>query len=164
MRMIMRVLVAVLVLGGAMTSGTAGDAPTKNLFDTAVGVGSFKVLVEAVKSADLVGTLQGKGPYTVFAPTDEAFKKIPAVSLQALLKDRKRLAEVLKYHVAPGKIQAVDLASRKGIKTVQGDEITIEAAEGKVLLNGKATVVKSDVECTNGVIQVIDRLLLPPDK
>lgn len=164
MRMISRLCVAVLALGLLVVNGKAADAPTKDIVDTAVGAGSFKTLVEAVKAADLVTVLKGKGPFTVFAPTDAAFKKIPAETLQALLKDKKALAEILTYHVVSGTVKAADVVKVKSAKSVQGGEIMIEVVDGKVKLNGSATVVKTDIVTSNGVIHVIDTVIMPPKK
>lgn len=164
MRMISRLAVAVLALSVFAFTTKAADAPTKDIVDTAVGAGSFKTLVEAVKAADLVPVLKGKGPFTVFAPTDEAFKKIPAETLQALLKDKKALAEVLTYHVVAGTVKAADVVKVTSAKSVQGGEIKVEVVDGKVKLNGSATVIKTDIETTNGVIHVIDTVILPPKK
>jgi uncharacterized surface protein with fasciclin (FAS1) repeats len=161
----MRTFAALMVVGIALASGTkAADAPTKDIVDTAVAAGSFKTLVAAVKEAGLVETLKGKGPFTVFAPTDEAFSKIPAEKLQALLKDKKALTAILTYHVVAGEVKAGDVVKLTSARTVQGDEVMIEVADGKVKLNGKSLVVKTDIICTNGVIHVIDAVILPPTK
>jgi len=135
----------------------------KDIVDTAVGAGSFTTLVAAVKAAGLVDTLKGAGPFTVFAPTDEAFAKLPPGTVEALLKDVPKLAAILTYHVVAGKVMAADAAKLDGKEaaTVQGSPVKISAAGG-VKLNGTATVTKADVECTNGVIHVIDAVILPP--
>jgi len=150
---------AVLGVGG-LASGTAKstDEPTKDVVGTAVGAGQFKTLVAAVKAAELVETLKGEGPFTVFAPTDEAFAK---ETLDGLLKDKKALTAVLTYHVVPGKVMAADLLKLTTAKTVQGKDIKIAVKDGKVTVNG-ANVVKADIPCKNGVIHVIDAVLLPP--
>ena len=129
-----------------------------DIVDTAVAAGSFKTLATALGAADLVGTLKGKGPYTVFAPTDEAFAKIPKADLDALLKDKKKLTAVLTYHVVPGKVMAADVKAGK-VKTVQGSEVTI-ATTGGVTVD-KAKVIKTDIAADNGVIHVIDTVLMP---
>jgi len=129
-----------------------------DIVDTAVAAGSFKTLATALGAADLVGTLKGKGPFTVFAPTDEAFAKIPKADLDALLKDKKKLTAVLTYHVVPGKVMAADVKAGK-VKTVQGSEVTI-ATTGGVTVD-KAKVVKTDIAASNGVIHVIDTVLMP---
>jgi uncharacterized surface protein with fasciclin (FAS1) repeats len=149
---------------GSLGSGPAAgaDEPTKDIVDTAVSAEQFKSLVTAVKAAELVETLKGEGPFTVFAPTDEAFAKVPKEKLDALLKDKKALASVLKYHVVPGKLMAGDVVKLDSAKTVQGQAIKIATKDGKVTVNG-ATVTKTDIVSKNGVIHVIDTVLLPPD-
>lgn len=137
------------------------EQPAKDIVDTAVGAGQFKTLVTAVKAADLVDTLKGEGPFTVFAPNDEAFSKIPKDKLEALLKDKKALAAVLTYHVVPGKVMADDVIKLDSAKTVQGQSVKIVAKDGKVSING-ANVLKTDIVCRNGVIHVIDAVILPP--
>jgi uncharacterized surface protein with fasciclin (FAS1) repeats len=131
----------------------------KNIVETAVEAGSFKTLVNAVQSAGLVETLSGRGPFTVFAPNDRAFAKLPAGKVDDLLRDKKRLTSVLTYHVVPGKVMAADIMKLKMAKTVQGQSITIDAREG-VRIDG-ARVIKTDIECTNGVIHVIDSVIMP---
>jgi uncharacterized surface protein with fasciclin (FAS1) repeats len=151
----------------AVATGLAQDAKqkekdAKNIVDTAVAAGDFKTLAAALKAADLVDTLKGKGPFTVFAPTDEAFKKLPKGALEDLLKpeNKKKLASVLTYHVVSGKHMAADVAKLKEAKTVEGSMIKIEAKDGKVKVDD-ANVVKADIACGNGVIHVIDAVLLP---
>ena len=129
-----------------------------DIVDTAVAAGSFKTLATALGAADLVGTLKGKGPFTVFAPTDEAFAKIPKADLDALLKDKKKLTAVLTYHVVPGKVMAADVKAGK-VKTVQGSEVTIATTGGVTVNNAK--VIKTDIAADNGVIHVIDTVLMP---
>jgi uncharacterized surface protein with fasciclin (FAS1) repeats len=135
----------------------------KDIVDTAVGAGSFTTLVAAVKAAGLVDTLKGAGPFTVFAPTDEAFKKLPAGTVEGLLKDIPKLTAVLTYHVVSGKVMAADVVKLDGKEaaTVQGSSVKISTAGG-VKLNGTATVTTTDIECSNGVIHVIDTVILPP--
>jgi transforming growth factor-beta-induced protein len=133
----------------------------KDIVDTAVSAGKFKTLVSAVKAADLVKVLKGKGPFTVFAPTDKAFEAIPKEQLEALLKDKEKLQAVLTYHVVPGKVMAADVVKLKSAETVLEKDVQISVVEGKVKVN-KANVVKTDIECSNGVIHVIDAVLLPP--
>lgn len=137
-------------------------AAEKDLVETAVEAGQFKTLVTAVKAAELVETLKGKGPFTVFAPTDEAFAKVPKDKLEALLKDKKALTAVLTYHVVPGKVMAADVVKLDSAKTAQGRSITIVTKDGKVTING-ANVLKTDIVCSNGVIHVIDAVILPPE-
>jgi uncharacterized surface protein with fasciclin (FAS1) repeats len=146
-------------LGGAAAQAPAAAAPAGDLVDIAVGSGSFNTLVEAVKAAGLVETLKGPGPFTVFAPTDEAFAQIPAADLQALLADKERLTAVLTYHVVPGKVTAAQVAGLDSAKTVQGGTVTIETTDG-VTVDG-ANVVQTDIMASNGVIHVIDRVIMP---
>lgn len=136
----------------------------KNIVETALEGGSFKTLVKAVQAAGLVDTLSSKGPFTVFAPTDDAFAKLPAGAVEDLLKDKEKLASVLTYHVVPGKVMSADVVKLKSAKTVQGQEIKIDAAKWHLHKNVKvsgANVVKADIECANGVIHVIDKVILP---
>jgi len=136
----------------------AVSAQAKDIVDTAVAAGSFKTLATALQAAGLIETLKGKGPFTVFAPTDEAFAKIPKDQLDALLKDKAKLTAVLTYHVVPGKVMAADVKAGK-VKTVQGGELTIATAGGVMVDNAK--VVKTDIVADNGVIHVIDTVVLP---
>jgi Fasciclin domain/SOUL heme-binding protein len=130
-----------------------------DIVDTAVGAGSFKTLVTALKAAALDEVLKGEGPFTVFAPTDEAFAKLPAGAVEALLKDKAKLKAVLTYHVVAGNVTAADVVKLKSAKTVQGQSVAIDATEGVMIDNAK--VVKSDIICSNGVIHVIDTVLMP---
>jgi uncharacterized surface protein with fasciclin (FAS1) repeats len=135
-----------------------------DIVDTAVAAGSFKTLVTAVKAAGLVDTLKSKGPFTVFAPTDEAFAKLPKGTVEGLLKDIPKLKAVLTYHVVSGKVMAADVVKLKTAKTVQGQEVKIDASKWHLHMNPKindANVVKADVVADNGVIHVIDKVLLP---
>jgi uncharacterized surface protein with fasciclin (FAS1) repeats len=150
----MKKILSSLLLAGASTGAFAAD-----IVDTAVSAGQFKTLVSAIQAAGLVETLKGPGPFTVFAPTDEAFAKLPPGTLDGLLKDKAALQKVLTYHVVPAKVAAASVKSGK-VKTVQGGEIDAKAAGGKVSVNG-ANVVKADVMADNGVIHVIDKVLLP---
>jgi uncharacterized surface protein with fasciclin (FAS1) repeats len=131
----------------------------KDIVDTAVAAGSFKTLAAALQAAGLVDTLKGKGPFTVFAPTDEAFAKIPKAALDALIADKAKLTKVLTYHVVAGKVMAADVVKLKEAKTVEGQMVKIGAASGVMINNAK--VVKADVEASNGVIHVIDTVLMP---
>jgi uncharacterized surface protein with fasciclin (FAS1) repeats len=133
-------------------------AQAKDIVDTAVAAGNFKTLVVALKAADLVPTLKGKGPFTVFAPTDEAFAKIPKADLDALLKDKKKLEAVLTYHVVSGKVMSTDLKAGN-VKTVQGSNVMV-ITMGGVMVND-AKVVAADVVASNGVIHAIDTVLMP---
>jgi len=141
-------------------------APEADIVDTAVGAGDFTTLVAAVKSAGLVETLKGKGPFTVFAPTDAAFKKLPEGTVETLLKkeNKDKLVAILTYHVVSGKVMAADVVKLSEAKTVQGSDVKIEVKDGKVFLNGTTQVVMTDIKCKNGVIHVIDSVILPPEK
>jgi len=130
-----------------------------NIVETAVSAGSFTTLVAAVKAAGLVETLSSPGPFTVFAPSDDAFKKLPEGTVEGLLKDIPKLKEVLTYHVAAGKMMAADVAAQTSIKTVQGQNVTIDTSDG-VKVDG-AKVVKADIATDNGVIHVIDSVITP---
>ncbi|WP_293351190.1 MULTISPECIES: fasciclin domain-containing protein [unclassified Microcoleus] len=130
-----------------------------DIVDTAVSAGSFTTLVAAVKAAGLVDTLKGTGPFTVFAPTDEAFAKLPAGTVDALLKDIPKLKKILTYHVVAGKVMAADVVKLKSAKTVEGSEVKIDASNG-VKIND-STVTTADVAADNGVIHIIDTVLLP---
>ena len=130
-----------------------------DIVDTAVSAGSFTTLVAAVKAAGLVDTLKGAGPFTVFAPTDEAFAKLPAGTVEGLLKDLPKLKQILTYHVVSGKVMAADVVNLKSAKTVEGSEVKIDASSGVKINN--ATVVTPDVAADNGVIHIIDTVLLP---
>jgi uncharacterized surface protein with fasciclin (FAS1) repeats len=145
---------------------TFGDEP-KDIVDTAVAAGSFKTLVAAVKAADLVDTLKSAGPFTVLAPTDEAFAKLPEGTVETLLKpeNKEKLIAILKYHVIPSKALAADVVKLDGkeVKTVEGSPVKIELKDGSVYVSG-AKVIKTDIECSNGVIHVIDTVILPPAK
>ena len=135
---------------------------TKNIVDTAVAAGDFKTLATALKAAGLVETLEGDGPFTVFAPTDEAFAKLPEGTLADLLKpeNKAKLVAILTYHVVPEKVMAADVVKLSKAKTVQGSEVTIKVDGDKVMVD-KANVTKTDIKCKNGVIHVIDAVMLP---
>jgi len=146
------------LIASVLSLGVAFSAQAKDIVDTAVGAGSFKTLAAALGAAGLVDTLKGKGPFTVFAPTDEAFAKIPKADLDALLKDKAKLTAILTYHVVPGKVMAADVRAGK-VKTVQGSELTISTTGGVMVDNAK--VVKTDIVADNGVIHVIDSVVMP---
>jgi len=148
-----RILIASVVAFGMTISAQA-----KDIVDTAVGAGSFKTLAAALGAAGLVDTLKGKGPFTVFAPTDEAFAKIPKADLDALLKDKAKLTAVLTYHVVAGKVMAADVKAGN-VKTVQGSELTVSTSMGVMVNNAKVT--KTDIVADNGVIHVIDTVIMP---
>lgn len=146
-----------LFIAASLAIAAAG-AQAKDIVDTAVAAGSFKTLATALQAAGLVDTLKGKGPFTVFAPTDEAFAKIPKADLEALLKDKAKLTAVLTYHVVPGRVMAKDVQPGQ-VKTVQGGALTLATAGG-VTVNG-AKVTAADIVADNGVIHVIDSVVLP---
>ncbi len=154
-RMVVAAALAVVVAPAAVRAGSH----SKDIVDTAVAAGSFKTLATALEAAGLVDTLKGPGPFTVFAPTDEAFAKIPKADLDALIADKARLTKVLTYHVVPGKVMAADVIKLKEARTVEGQMVKIDSASG-VKVNG-ANVVKADVLASNGVIHVIDSVILP---
>lgn len=142
----------------ALTLGSATAALAADIVETAVKAGSFKTLVAAVQAAGLVDTLKGPGPFTVFAPTDEAFAKVPKDALDALLKDKAALTKVLTYHVVSGKVMAADVKAGK-VRTVQGQELTLATTGGVTVDNARVTA--ADVEASNGVIHVIDTVVMP---
>ena len=157
---------AALALGGSAFAGshpkTGNMASAKaqaDIVDVAIAAGSFHTLVAAVQAAGLVDTLKGDGPYTVFAPNDEAFAKIPKADLDALLADREKLVAVLTYHVVPGRVTAEDVVGLRSAVTVQGESLTI-GTQGGVTVDG-ATVIHPDIEASNGVIHVIDTVVFP---
>ena len=153
---------APLAKPGDTTAKKLVAAARKDIVDTAVEAGSFKTLATALTAAWLVETLKGEGPFTVFAPTDEAFAKLPAGTLNDLLKpeNKAKLSAILTYHVVPGKVMAKDVVSLSSAKTVNGKELKIATKDGTVTVD-KATVIKTDIECSNGVIHVIDSVMLP---
>ena len=146
-----------MLIAGVM-AGAALTAQAKDIVETAVSAGNFKTLATALGAADLLPTLKGKGPFTVFAPTDEAFAKIPKADLDALLKDKAKLKAVLTYHVVPGKVMSKDLKAGN-VTTVQGSDVTISTMSGAMVNNAK--VVSADVAADNGVIHAIDTVLMP---
>ena len=154
------IVTSLLMLASFLTG-----APKKDIVDTAVEAGSFKTLVAAVKAAGLVDTLKGEGPFTVFAPTDEAFAKLPKGTVESLLKpeNKQKLVNILTYHVVPGKVKAKKAAKLDSAKTVNGSEITIKPSEKTLMIN-KSKVVKADIKTSNGIIHVIDAVLLPSTK
>jgi len=151
-----------LVLVGILVAATAQAQQTKNIVDTAVAAGSFTTLAKALTAADLVPTLQGPGPFTVFAPTDAAFAKLPAGTVENLLKpeNKDKLRRILTYHVVPGTVRAADVVKLQSAKAVSGDTITIKVADGKVNVDA-ANVTQTDIQASNGVIHVIDSVILP---
>lgn len=164
------ILIAALSLGAApltFAEDHAGHkstaAASKDIVDTAVAAGSFGTLAAALTAADLVGTLKGTGPFTVFAPTDEAFKKLPAGTVENLLKpeNKAQLVSILTYHVVSGNVKAADVVKLSEATTVQGGKVSIKVVDGKVLLNGATTVTATDISASNGTIHVIDTVLMP---
>ena len=155
---------AVMALVATFSVGTSvrAQAPSKDIVDTAVAAGSFKTLAAALQAAGLVDTLKGAGPFTVFAPTDAAFAKLPAGTVEELLKpeNKAKLVAVLTYHVVPGKVMAAQAATLSSAKTVNGAALAIRAMGGRVMVD-EATVTTADVAATNGVIHVIDTVMLP---
>ena len=152
-------LAAALLAVAASAQAGAPKSSLPDVVDTAVAAGNFKTLATALQAAGLVETLKGTGPFTVFAPTDEAFAKLPAGTLEALLKDKQRLAAVLTYPVVPGRVMAADVVKLTSAKTVQGGRLGIRSDRG-VTVDG-AKVVKTDIDAGNGVIHVIDTVLMP---
>jgi uncharacterized surface protein with fasciclin (FAS1) repeats len=146
----------------AVNVSASSHKKSMDIVDTAVSAGSFGTLVTAVKAAGLVDTLKGEGPFTVFAPTDEAFAKLPEATLQDLLKpeNKEKLAAILTYHVVAGKVMAADVVGMTSAKTVNGQSLTIKV-DGDTVMVDNAKVVKTDIECKNGVIHVIDTVVLP---
>ena len=131
----------------------------KTIVQTAIDAGSFKTLVAAVQAAGLVDTLNGNGPFTVFAPTDDAFAKLPEGTVQGLLANKDALTKILTYHVVSGKVMAKDIMNLNSLKTLQGEEIMVDTSNGVMINNAKVT--QADIECSNGVIHVIDTVLMP---
>ena len=163
-KLVIRSVVA-LAAATALVAGTSVQAQQKDIVDTAVGAGSFKTLAAALQAAGLIETLKGAGPFTVFAPTDEAFAKLPAGTVEDLLKpeNKAKLTAILTYHVVPGKVMASQVISLKEAKTVNGKSVKISVANGTVMIDN-AKVIKTDIGATNGVIHVIDTVILPDTK
>ena len=161
MKMVKRMMMAAGIAAAVMIA-TPAQAQTRDIVDTAVAAGQFKTLAAALKAAGLIDTLKGPGPFTVFAPTDEAFAKLPKGTVEDLLKpeNKAKLTAVLTYHVVPGKVMAADVVKVKEAKTVQGGALKVSASGGKVTVDN-ATVVKTDIAASNGVIHVIDTVILP---
>lgn len=158
-------LLGIAVSGVCLTqmhSARAEESPSKDIVDTAVAAGHFKTLAAALNAGSLIETLKGPGPFTVFAPTDEAFAKLPAGTVENLLKpeNKEKLVAILTYHVVPGKTMASSVSGLSGAKTVNGKELKFKISDGKVMVND-ATVIKADIAASNGVIHVVDTVLLP---
>ena len=154
--------VVALVVTSSFHASVKAQAATADIVDTAVAAGSFKTLAAALQAAGLVATLKGEGPFTVFAPTDAAFAKLPAGTVDDLLKpaNKAKLVAILTYHVVPGKVMAAQAATLTSAKTVNSASLTIRATDGKVMIDN-ATVTATDIAASNGVIHVIDTVLLP---
>lgn len=152
-------LVALATLLLLFAGSLIADHSSKDIVDTAVSAGSFSTLVTAIKAAGLVDTLKGEGPFTVFAPTDEAFAKLPAGTVESLLADKEKLTAILTYHVVAGKKTAADVVSVKTLETVQGSSLEIDTQNGVKV--GGATVTSTDIQTSNGIIHVIDTVLIP---
>ena len=154
-----------LLMAGPVAAQDTGDAP--DIVDTAVQADGFNTLVQALKTAELVGALKGEGPFTVFAPTDAAFEALPDGELESLLQpeNREQLQSILQYHVVSGKAMASDVTGMDGAETLQGQSLRFQVQDGTVTIMGQnsATVVKPDIEASNGVIHVVDSVLLPPE-
>jgi uncharacterized surface protein with fasciclin (FAS1) repeats len=153
---------AIAPAGLSAQASSTETAPPKTIAEIAAGAGNFKTLVAALDAAGLVETLKGPGPFTVFAPTDSAFARLPAGTVDGLLADKPQLTSVLTYHVVPGKVMAGDILAAKGARpaTVNGQTVDVQVRKGKVYVNG-AQVVTTDIVASNGVIHVIDAVLLP---
>ena len=154
------ITIGLFTLAISMFASAGHHGIKKDIVDTAVAAGDFSTLVTAVKAAGLVETLKGEGPFTVFAPTDAAFAKVPTDTLNALLADKAALANVLTYHVVAGNVMAADVVKLTSAVTVQGQAVSIEVKDGKVYVDG-AQVVATDIKASNGVIHVIDAVILP---
>ena len=161
MKFLQRILITALTVI-SLSAPVVAMGHSKDIVDTAVAAGSFKTLVAAVKAAGLVETLAGKGPFTVFAPTNEAFAKLPEGTVESLLKpeNKNKLISILTYHVIPGKVMSKDIKPSQMVKTVNGQQVSIKLSYGKVSVDG-ANVTAADVEADNGVIHVIDTVILP---
>lgn len=162
MKMLMKSMLAVALSAVVTASSFAAD---KDIVDTAVAAGKFKTLAAALGAADLVGALKGEGPFTVFAPTDDAFAKLPKGTVETLLKpeNKGKLASILTYHVVSGSVMAKDVVKLTGATSLNGQQVDIKVDGGKVMIDG-ATVVTTDIACSNGVIHIIDAVILPADK
>ena len=163
-----RFMTAVALLGAVVLAPSAVQAQgmaagSKDIVETAVAAGTFNTLAKALTAAGLIETLKGKGPFTVFAPTDAAFAKLPPAVLNALLADKAKLTAVLTYHVVPGTVTAAQVTGLSEATSVQGGKIGIHVMGGKVMLNNASTVTATDIQASNGVIHVIDTVILPPN-
>ena len=166
-----KLITAILLVSGATLAGAAGStaapapraaAADKDIVQTAVAAGDFTTLVALVEQAGLAGALSGDDKLTVFAPTDEAFAKVPEATLEKLGRKPRMLRRVLKYHVVAGNLKAADVVERRSLRTLAGAKIKVRVRDGEVRLNRSATVIQADVAASNGTIHAIDRVLLPP--
>jgi len=151
---------AAILTATAAVPAEAQHSPGKNIVETAVAAGQFKTLAAALQAAGLVDALSGEGPFTVFAPTDEAFAKLPPGTVDALLKDKAKLTQILTYHVVSGNVPASEVVKVTSAKTLSGGTLKVTVMEGKVMVNN-AHVIKADVKASNGVIHIVDTVLLP---
>ena len=161
----MLVTLTLILSNAALAQTSTAAKETKDIVDTAVESGKFETLVKAINAAGLTETLKAKGPFTVFAPSDQAFKKIPEDKLKEIMKpeNRSKLQDLLKFHVIPGKLSAADVVKLDKSKTAQGGEVTFKTQGDSVMING-AKIVKTDIQCGNGVIHVIDSVIMPKKK
>ncbi len=159
MRM-MRLLAIAMLLFTIGAPQILAQQPAKDVVDTAIDAGTLKTLVKAIQEAGMAATLKGQGPYTVFAPTDEAFAKLPPGTLDTLMKDKQKLSALLSAHVVSGRLLAADVAKMQSAKTVNGQEVTFTVKDGVPMVNN-AKIIKADVLASNGVIQVIDTVIQP---
>lgn len=164
-KFVFSMILPILLVGSLSFITIAEDSKkaSKDIVTIAVEAGNFKTLATALTEAGLIETLQGKGPFTVFAPTDEAFDKLPKGTVESLLKDKEALTNVLLYHVVSGKVMSGDVVKLNSAETVQGSSVKIKVVDGKVMIND-AQVIGADVNASNGVIHVIDTVILPPTK
>lgn len=162
MKKVILTIAVVALVGAFAVASNAKNTNKQDIVDTAVAADSFTTLVAAVKAAGLVETLKGDGPFTVFAPTDDAFAKLPAGTVENLLKpeNKAQLISILTYHVVPGKVMAADVVTLSSAKTVEGQSVTVKSSNEGVMIDN-AKVLKTDIDCSNGVIHVIDSVILP---
>ena len=160
MRMMTVFAIAALLLTAGAAQSLAQQQPAKDVIDTAMDAGTFKTLVKAAQESGMVETLKGRGPFTVFAPTDEAFAKLPAGTLDALMQDKQKLSTLLASHVVSGRLLAADVTKMQSAKTVNGLEVTFTVKDGAPMVNN-AKIIKADVLASNGVIHAIDAVFLP---
>lgn len=154
-------LLAIAIIAVAGNNGFAGEKKSSmNIVETAVAAGTFNTLAKALTETGLIKALEKEGPFTVFAPTDEAFSKLPKGTLENLLKNKEQLKKILLYHVVSGKVMASDVVNLKSASTLEGQDVNIMIADGDVMINN-AKVIKADVNASNGVIHVIDKVLIP---